>query len=308
MNAASTATRVPIPTGIRAITRGEFAAFQRLIQGEAGIFLSDVKKALLVSRLARRLRDLGLTTFEAYLDRVQADEVERVRMVDSICTNETHFFREPRQFDFLEQTLIPAWTSAAEEGARPRRVRAWSAACSTGEEPYSLAMVLLHHLQPAAGWHVEIVASDISTRALERAQAALWPIEKSSEIPTRYLKEFMLRGVGPQEGQMTAGESIRSVVRFQRVNLVEEPWPVRGDFDLILCRNVLIYFRAETKTRVLNCLLTLLGPSGHLFLGHAECVTVLTSSLRNAGPNVYTWLEEPPGSPTEGGQRRRPWP
>ncbi len=296
-----------LESGIRTITRSEFAAFQRLIQSEAGIFLSDIKKALLVGRLTRRLRDLGLTTFEAYLHRVQVDEVERVRMVDSICTNETHFFREPRQFEFLEHCLIPPWTSAATAGARPRRVRAWSAACSTGEEPYSLAMVLLHHLPPTAGWNVEIVASDLSTRALERAQAAMWPIEKSSEIPMRYLKQFMLRGMGPQEGRMAAGDAIRSVVRFQRLNLVNESCPLQGGFDLILCRNVLIYFKAETKVRVLDRLLSRLGPGGHLFLGHAECVTGLTSCLRNVGPNVYTQMEEAPCRQAEGEQRRGQW-
>jgi chemotaxis protein methyltransferase CheR len=297
----------PLETGIRAITGREFTAFQRLIQREAGIFLSDVKKALLVGRLTRRLRDLGLTTFDAYLRRVEEDEVERVRMVDSICTNETHFFREPRQFEFLEQCLIPAWRAAAAAGARSRRVRAWSAACSTGEEPYSLAMVLLHHLPPTAGWHVEIVASDLSTRALERAQAALWSIEKSSEIPNPYLKQFMLRGMGAQEGQMTAGDAIRSVVRFRRLNLVDESRPLEGGFDLILCRNVLIYFRAETKARVLDRLLRHLAPAGHLFLGHAECVTGLTSCLRNVGPNVYSRMEEAPCPQAGREQRRGQW-
>jgi chemotaxis protein methyltransferase CheR len=297
-----------LSTGIRPITSREFAAFQRLIQSEAGIFLSDVKKALLVGRLARRLRDLGLTTFEAYLHRVGVDQTERVRMVDAICTNETRFFREPRQFDFLVGSLIPAWRAAAAAGRRPRRVRAWSAACSTGEEPYSLAMALLDHLPPTAGWDIEIVASDLSTRALDRAQDALWSIEKSTQIPTHYLKQFMLRGVGPQSGQMKAGEAIRATVHFRKLNLVDDSCPLQGGFDLILCRNVLIYFKVETKARVLDLLLSRLDPSGHLFLGHAECATGLTSQLRSVGPNIYTAVEgdphaRPGGMPTAGAWR-----
>jgi chemotaxis protein methyltransferase CheR len=295
----------PLGNPIRGITRGEFTAFQRLIQNEAGIFLSDVKKALLVSRLTRRLRDLGLATFGAYLDRVREDEGERVRMVDSICTNETQFFREPRQFAFLEEHLIPSWTSAADAGLRPRRVRAWSAACSTGEEPYSLAMVLLHHLPPAAGWQVEILASDLSTRALERAAAAVWPIDRSSHIPVRYLKQFMLRGVGPQGGRMAAGNAIRSAVRFQRLNLVDDSCALEAGFDVALCRNVLIYFRAETKARVLQRLTRCLAPGGHLFLGHAECVTGLVSGLCNVGPNVYTRAEDAAGPLSSDGSARR---
>jgi len=291
----ATAACEPLGNPICGITRGEFAAFQRFIQNEAGIFLSDAKKALLVGRLTRRLRDLGLATFGSYLDRVREDEGERVRMIDRICTNETQFFREARQFAFLEERLIPSWTSAADAGLRPRRVRAWSAACSTGEEPYSVAMVLLHHLPPAAGWQVEILASDLSTRALEQAAAGLWPVDRSSPIPVRYLKQFMLRGVGPEAGRMAAGSAIRSAVRFQRLNLVDETCALEAGFDVVFCRNVLIYFRPETKARVLQRLTGCLAAGGHLFLGHAECVTGLASGVCNVGPNVYTRVEDGAG-------------
>ena len=200
---------------------------------------------------------------------------------------------------------IPAWTSAAAAGLRPRRVRVWSAACSTGEEPYSLAMVLLHHLPPAAGWQVEILASDLSTRALERAAAALWPIDRSPQIPVRYLKEFMLRGVGPEQGRMAAGNAVRSAVRFQHLNLVGETWALESGFDVVFCRNVFIYFRPETKGRVLQRLTRCLAAGGHLFLGHAECVTGLASGLRSAGPNVYTRVEDGAGRPPGDGSARR---
>jgi len=270
--------------GVRPLSQSEFAAFQGLIYREAGIFLSDVKKALLVGRLSRRLRELSLPTFAAYHRLVQEDESERVRMIDSICTNETHFFREPRQFEFLERQLLPIWRADAERGERTRTVRAWSAACSTGEEPYSLAMLLLDGLP---GWGVEILATDLSTRVLEKARTALFPIERSTEIAPAYLRRFMLRGVGPQEGRMKAGPEIRSVVRFQRMNLVDASYAAPPAFDLVFCRNVLIYFKQETKARVVERLLRHLAPRGHLFLGHAESAMGLTSRVRSVGPNVY---------------------
>ncbi len=267
------------------LSRSEFAAFQGLIQREAGIFLSEVKEALLVGRLSRRLRELGLPTFEAYHRLVQEDEAERVRMLDAICTNETHFFREPRQFEFLERQVFPDWRAEAERGERTRTVRAWSAACSTGEEPYSVAMLLLDRLP---GWNVEILATDLSTRVLEKARAALFPLERSAEIPPEYLKRFMLRGVGPQEGRMKAGPELRAVVRFQRLNLNDESYAAPQALDLVLCRNVLIYFRPETKARVVERLLRHLSPRGHLFLGHAESASGLGVRVRSVGPNVYS--------------------
>jgi chemotaxis protein methyltransferase CheR len=270
--------------GLRPLSESEFAAFQTLIHREAGIFLSEMKKALLVGRLGRRLRELGLTSFGAYRRLVEEDRAERVRMVDAICTNETHFFREPRQFEFLESRLLPGWRSSAESGKRQRVARVWSAACSTGEEPYSLAMHLLSHLP---GWEIEILATDLSTRVLDKARAGLFSIERSREIPERYLKRFMLRGVGSQEGKIKAGPEVQAVVRFQSLNLNGETYPVQGTFDAIFCRNVLIYFKPETKSRVIERLLQHLAPAGHLFLGHAESATGLTVRVRSVGLNVY---------------------
>jgi chemotaxis protein methyltransferase CheR len=152
---------------------------------------------------------------------------------------------------------------------------------------------------------VEVLASDLSTRALERAAAALWPTDRSSHIPVRYLKQFMLRGVGPEEGRMAAGNAIRSVVRFQRLNLVDNSCRLEAGFDVVFCRNVLIYFRAETKARVLQRLTRCLAPGGHLFLGHAECVTGLVSGLRNVGPNVYTRIEDGAGRASSDWSARR---
>jgi chemotaxis protein methyltransferase CheR len=263
----------------------EFSLFQALIQREAGIFLSPVKKPLLVGRLGRRVRDLGLPSFGAYYRRLQQDPDERVRMLDRVSTNKTHFFREPAQFAFLERTL-PLLTAAP----RPRRVRAWSAGCSTGEEAYSLAAVLLAHLPAEPRWEVEIVGTDISTRVLDKARAAVWPLPKSLEVPPDYLRAYFLKGHGSQEGLMKAGPALRGTVRFERRNLVEPEKAPAGPFDLIFCRNVLIYFEAATKARVLESLLARLSPEGYLFLGHAESLQSLTRRAASVGPTVYQRL------------------
>jgi chemotaxis protein methyltransferase CheR len=276
--------------GIRPLNDREFKLFQALIHKEAGIFLSEVKKALLVGRLSRRIRELGLESFEAYYRHVTdgAHPAERVELINNICTHETQFFREPRQFEFLEQTLAPQWRSAADAGTRPKQIRAWSAACSSGEEPVSIAMSLLHHFPASAGWTVEVLATDISTRVLARAQAALWSIERAGQIPPQYLKRFMLRGTGEQQNKMKAGPEIRATIQFQQLNLQADSYAVGDGFDLIFCRNVLIYFNAATKEHVVSRLLGRLAPDGLLFLGHAESVTGMREQPRTVIPTVYS--------------------
>jgi chemotaxis protein methyltransferase CheR len=273
------------------ISDHEFLLFQTLIQRETGIQLPESKRALLVARLGRRLRALRLSSFGAYHKRVteEHDAAERRCMIDLICTNETRFFREPKQFEWLERSLLPVWAAAAARGQRARRVRAWSAACSSGEEPYSLAMVLLARLP---GWDIEILGSDLSTRVLARAQAALWPIEAARAIPRPHLERFMLRGVRDQQGRMKASLALRDTVRFEQHNLHLGQPDVRGPFDLILCRNVLIYFSSEGRAAVLRRLVRQLAPDGHLFLGHAETLNGLDLHLPNVGPNVYRHVRE----------------
>lgn len=266
---------------------GDFRRFQELVHREAGIWLSPAKKALLVGRLAKRLRALGIGDYGEYYRRVEADPAEQVHMLDCICTNETRFFREPRHFQFLETELAARWRAEAGAGARPRRVRVWSAACSTGEEPYTIAMALLAAFPPQSGWEVDILATDLSTRALERARAAVWPLEKSREIAAPYLRAFMLRGVGSQDGLMKAGPEVRSVVRFARLNLNQRAWPGLGRFDLVFCRNVLIYFDPPTKDRVVVQILGHLEPDGLLLLGHAESLSGMANRLRPVLPTVY---------------------
>jgi chemotaxis protein methyltransferase CheR len=275
-----------------------FAKYRDLIYRESGIALTDQKKSLLVSRVAGRLRELNLASFDEYFRLVEdpAASEERGRLLDRICTNETHFFRDSRQFLYLNDQVFPRLEAeAARTGTK--RIRAWSAACSTGEEPYSLAMAMLHRFPASTGWQVEVVASDLSNKVLAAARAALWPIEKAEDIPLHYRKEFMLRGTGSQTGKMKAGAEIRDVVTFTRMNLNDAVYSVTGAFDFIFCRNVLIYFDKESKAKVVDRLLTHLAPDGCLFLGYAETTTTITDRLVSVGPNVYARIPEGTSAP-----------
>jgi chemotaxis protein methyltransferase CheR len=276
----------------------DFARLQALIHREAGIHLGPQKRSLVVGRLSRRIHELGLPSFREYCALVERDDAERVQMLDRIATNETHFFREPRHFELLAHEVLPRWAREADQGLRPRRIRAWSAACSTGEEPFTLAMVLLRVFPPGSGWELDILASDISTRVLARAREAVWPIERAQEIPEGDRKRFMLKGVGPQAGLMRAGPDARSIVRFARINLVEDH-PGVGEMDLVFCRNVLIYFDGPTKNAVVARLAQHLAPDGYFFLGHAESLAGSPIRMRSVAPSVYR-------HPDPAAQRRAP--
>ena len=205
-----------------------FRKFQQLIYQEAGIWLGEHKQALLTGRLARRLRLLGLDSMQEYFQLLtQPDQQhERAVMIDCITTNETHFFREPRHFEFLVQEVFPRWHSEVIASHRPKHLRVWSAGCSTGEEPYSLAMLLLKSFPEEAGWTVEVLATDISTRVLEKARAGLYAIEKAKDIPAEYLRAYMLKGKGEQSKLMKVGPEAHRVVRFARINLHADSYPV----------------------------------------------------------------------------------
>jgi chemotaxis protein methyltransferase CheR len=265
----------------------EFRLFQDLVLRESGIHLGEKNRAMLISRLWKRLRALELNSFSSYYRRVRTDPAEMVLMLDCICTNETHFFREPAAFDCLRQRVFPEWREAAEANERSRTIRVWSAACSTGEEPYSLAMTLLTEFPPAAGWNIEVLGTDLSTKVLAQAAKAVWPAEKISSIPVDYQRNFLLKGFGPEKGKFKAGDELRRAVKFLRLNLTQEPLPVSGPFDLIFCRNVLIYFQWGMKLEVVNRLGKFLGPEGYLFLGHAESLHGVTDKLKSVEPKVF---------------------
>jgi chemotaxis protein methyltransferase CheR len=276
-----------LPKPIPDLAAEEFSLFQALVLRESGIHLGAKNRAMLVSRLWKRLRALELNSFSSYYRRVKADPQEMVLMLDCICTNETHFFREPAAFECLRGRVFPEWMAHAEANTRSRTLRVWSAACSTGEEPYSLAMALLSEFPPSSGWNIEVLGTDLSTKVLARAAAGIWPVERLSDVPVDYQRRFLLRGFGPEKGKIKAADELRHIVRFQRMNLTQIPYPVNGPFDLIFCRNVLIYFEWETKIKVVDCLGKFLTPDGYLFLGHAESLHGVADKLHSVTPKVF---------------------
>jgi chemotaxis protein methyltransferase CheR len=269
------------------ISEKEFLRLRNLVYEEAGIWLSQAKTALLVGRLAKRLRHHGLKSFKQYYDLVINSGEERIQMLDALSTNETRFFREPQHFELLKSVIFPKWAEEAATGRRGRKIRVLSAGCSTGQEPYSLAMVLLDGFPAASGWEIEIIATDLSTRALEIARTGIWPAAKVDEIPSSYLKAFMLKGFADQAGKMKAGPEIRSIVRFFRMNLNDPAYPLTGKFEMIFCRNVLIYFDQRSRERVVRRLASFLSPDGYFFLGHAESLHAMSNRLPSVIPTVY---------------------
>jgi chemotaxis protein methyltransferase CheR len=272
------------------VSRALFEKFQKLIYAETGIWLGSSKTALLCGRLFRRLRTLEINSLQSYYECVsQPDQhEERARMIDAITTNETRFYREPRQFEFLVQRVFPHWQVDAERGLRPRRVKIWSAGCSSGEEPYTVAMLLARHLPAEQGWDAQILATDISNRVLEKARKGIYPIARSAELPKDLLHAFMLRGMAERQGEMKVKVEIQQMIDFQKLNLDRESDLVEGLFDAIFCRNVLIYFDAASKQRVVTSLIRHLMANGLLFVGHAENLTTVFPQLRSLEPTIYT--------------------
>jgi chemotaxis protein methyltransferase CheR len=266
-----------------------FQKFQKLIYAETGIWLGSSKTALLCGRLFRRLRTLEITSLESYYECVAHPDQheERAQMIDAITTNETRFFREPRQFEFLVQRVLPCWHADVERNVRSKRVRIWSAGCSSGEEPYTVAMLLARYLPAEEGWDVRILATDISNRVLDKACKGIYPMAKAQELPQDLLRSFMLRGKAEREGEMKVKIEIQRMIDFRRVNLDQIADFSEGPFDAIFCRNVLIYFDAASKQRAVINLLHHLVNDGLLFVGHAENLSILSSQIHTLEPTIY---------------------
>lgn len=268
-----------------AITDQEFGLFRKLIYDIAGISLSDAKKMLLVGRLSKRLRDLGLSTFSEYFRHVTADaspeRAELQTVVDLLTTNETFFFREPKHFDFLREL--------AQRHKGQGNFRVWSAASSSGEEAYTIAMVLSETLG-SAPW--EVVGTDISSKVLSKAQRGHYPLERIDGIPTALLKKYCLKGLGRQSGTLLITKELRQRVHFMHSNLMA-PHKGLGQFDAIFLRNVMIYFDQETKRKVVANLLPYLKRDGHLIVGHSESLTGMCEALRPLRPTIYRRVSAP---------------
>jgi chemotaxis protein methyltransferase CheR len=280
----------PDPSAVPAehgLTEHEFELLSALVAANTGIALGPAKRALLQGRLGKRLRALGLTSFLDYyrvLTERDPDGEELVRFINAVTTNKTEFFREAHHFAYLRDRWVPALRARVAEGAE-RVVRIWSAGCSSGEEPFSVAMTVVDALD--GGWDLKILASDIDTDMLQRGEAATYSLEDVAAVPPPTLHRHFLRGTGAKNGLVQVRPSLRGLVIFRRINLLADAWPIRTRFDIILCRNVLIYFDPPTQARVLGRLLDFLKDDGLLILGHSEAVHGIVEGLRHVGTTIY---------------------
>ena len=267
----------------------DFEFIRRLVFTEAGISLGPEKRSLVVHRLLKRVRQLGLESLAAYCAflRNGRNPEERVVLIDLLTTNVTHFFREPAHFEFVaREILVRHWHGNTHPG---RPFLAWSAACSTGEEPYSLALLLAEHerKQPGFQWRVE--ATDISTRVLAKAQQAIYAEEDLQLPDPTWRSRYFQRGIGQWDGYWRIKSELQRRVRFQRWNLLQVPYPLPGLWDLIFCRNVMIYFEREVQRAVVMNLIRQLQPGGYLIVGHSESLLGLHARLRPIQPSVYQY-------------------
>lgn len=261
-----------------ALADQEFQQFKTWLYRTAGINLTDAKKALVAGRLFKRLKHHDLDSYGDYFRLIMRDTEgsELQCALDLLTTNETYFYREPNHFKFLEEKVFPHAT-------RNTVFRVWSAACSSGEEPYTLAMVLATSF-PNNNW--EIVGSDISTQMLEKSKAGHYPLSRTAGIPKAALQKYCLKGTGRQEGTLLIDPTLRSRVDFRSVNLIERI-PNVGQFDVIFLRNVMIYFDMDTKIKVVRNLLPYLKSGGYFFVSHSESLNGVTSALKLVSPSIY---------------------
>ncbi len=268
------------------IGEADFKAISSMVYDHCGINLHEGKRELVQARIAKRLRALGLSDVRSYMARLQSDEsgAEFAELVDAISTNLTSFFRESSHFDFLVSTLLPR-IIAAKKGGGPRRIRVWSAGCSSGEEPYTLAMVLREHV-PAGEWDIRILATDISRPVLATARKGVYDKQRVSGIPPALRNKYMLPRTVDGVQVYESAPSLKELIRFNHLNLME-PWPFDGPFDFIFCRNVMIYFDKPTQQRLVQRYWDVLSPGGMLFTGHSESLTGIQHRFSYVQPTIY---------------------
>lgn len=261
-------------------SQADFERVRKLIYAHAGISLAPVKFDMVYSRLARRLRATRQNSFGAYLDRLEQgqDAQEWEAFVNSLTTNLTSFFREPHHFPIFADHLKKIGTS--------RPIRVWCSAASTGEEPYSIAMTVVEALGSASS-QVTIISSDLDTNCLATAAKGVYPMERVAKMSPERLKRFFLKGTGSQEGLVAVRPEIRKMIQFERINLLEPGWPVKGPLDVIFCRNVMIYFDKPTQYKILSRFAPMMQPDGLMFAGHSESFLHAADLFKSLGKTVY---------------------
>lgn len=265
-------------------TDADFRCLQRLVTEHTGIVVSDAKHDMIYSRLSRRLRVLGLARFKDYCAYLRLHEAEELtELINAVTTNLTSFFREPHHFEHLGQVVVP-WLLQRNEASR--KIRIWSAGCSTGEEPYSIAMTLEESIPPWMNWDVKILATDLDTNVLASAARGIYSLERLHGLSEVRKKRFFLRGVGRHQGHVKVDDELIDMVSFKSLNLLKD-WPMKGPFDVIFCRNVMIYFDRPTQQQLVERFAGILAPKGHLYIGHSETLNGLTERFEAVGKTIY---------------------
>ena len=265
-------------------TDSDFERIIALAYKEAGIALSPSKRELVYGRLARRVRQLGMPDFTAYCDFLEASGPDEAAFViNAITTNHTSFFREAHHFEHLSETLLGAFEQRRAKG--DRRLRIWSAGCSCGEEPYTIAMTILGRIKPVAGDDIKILATDINTDVLNHARQGIYPAEAAATIPRTHHRLFRREGT-IEDGILQMAPEVRRLIAFKPLNLMGA-WPMAGPFDAIFCRNVMIYFDQTTKHNLVKRYESMLKPDGWLYIGHSESLLEYDGNLKLSGRTIY---------------------
>jgi len=274
----------PRGTGEFAFSMADFRTIATFVKSESGIDIDEAKATLVYARLTKRLRALSLTTFQAYCAHVETDAAERQRMLSALTTNTTRFFREPHHFNDLKNKVLPPLLADARQGGR---LRIWSAASSRGQEPYSIALTVLGAMPEAASHDVRILATDINPEVLAHGRRGIYDKREVGEVPAELRRRWFGPDPGGDPGLTCVSDGAKALVSFRELNLIGR-WPMRGPFDAIFCRNVVIYFDRETQVRLWQRLVQLLEPGGTLYIGHSERISGPASGvLMSAGTTTY---------------------
>jgi len=265
-------------------TERDFKLVQKLVADHTGINLTDAKKDLVYGRLSKRIRKLDLSSFQEYISYVEDDhESELINFINAITTNLTSFFRENHHFEYLRNTLIPELIARNED---TRRIRIWSAGCSTGEEPYSIAITVLEALQNYSNWDVKILATDLDTNVVATAKAGIYKDERVTGIDKKKLKRWFLNGSGKNLGKVRVSSELQDIITFKQLNLMTQ-WPMKDKFDIIFCRNVVIYFDKPTQKVLFDRYANILRNNGTLIIGHSETLFKVSDRFKPIGNTIY---------------------
>ncbi len=264
-------------------TDEDFKFIQELVAERTGIVLSDIKRTMVYSRIARRIRQCGVNDFAEYCGLLKAgDESELISFTNAITTNLTSFFREPHHFEYLAKTVLPE----LEKNKTSKRIRIWSAGCSSGEEPYSIAMTIMDHFKNKPDWDIKILASDLDYEMVEKASQGVYKEDRVTGLDKQHLRNYVKKGKGKLAGMVKMDQRLIDMITFKQLNLLHD-WPFHGPFDFMFCRNVVIYFNKDTQRELFDRYADILDDNAPLFIGHSESLFKVTDRYKSLGQTIY---------------------